>query len=118
MSEKSNPCQSCGACCANFRVSFYWAEADDGGGAIPSQFTEKVNDWTRCMRGTWSNSPRCVALQGEVGPGRDRRDPHRHPDPRHARRRHEGPRHGDDVHRHRHGRRRHHRSAVSQPAAI
>ncbi|MEJ8675616.1 YkgJ family cysteine cluster protein [Chromobacterium amazonense] len=67
MSEKSNPCQSCGACCANFRVSFYWAEADDGGGAIPSQFTEKVNDWTRCMRGTWSNSPRCVALQGEVG---------------------------------------------------
>ncbi|THB82127.1 YkgJ family cysteine cluster protein, partial [Pantoea allii] len=26
MSEISNPCVSCGACCAHFRVSFYWAE--------------------------------------------------------------------------------------------
>ncbi|POZ60116.1 YkgJ family cysteine cluster protein [Chromobacterium alticapitis] len=67
MSEKSNSCLSCGACCATFRVSFYWAEADDGGGAVPSRLTEKVNDWTRCMRGTWAASPRCVALQGEVG---------------------------------------------------
>ncbi|KUM01816.1 YkgJ family cysteine cluster protein [Chromobacterium subtsugae] len=67
MSEKSNPCQSCGACCASFRVSFYWAEADDGGGLVPSHLTEKLNDWTRCMRGTWSASPRCAALQGEVG---------------------------------------------------
>lgn len=67
MSEKSNPCQSCGACCASFRVSFYWAEADDGGGTVPHHLTEKVNDWTRCMRGTWSSAPRCVALQGEVG---------------------------------------------------
>ncbi|HBP8873638.1 TPA: YkgJ family cysteine cluster protein, partial [Escherichia coli] len=24
-----NPCMRCGACCAFFRVSFYWAEADD-----------------------------------------------------------------------------------------
>ncbi|WP_142908916.1 CxxCxxCC domain-containing protein, partial [Klebsiella pneumoniae] len=23
-----NPCMTCGACCAFFRVSFYWAEAD------------------------------------------------------------------------------------------
>ncbi|OZZ73507.1 zinc/iron-chelating domain-containing protein, partial [Klebsiella pneumoniae] len=22
-----NPCMTCGACCAYFRVSFYWAEA-------------------------------------------------------------------------------------------
>ncbi|EMK5322830.1 YkgJ family cysteine cluster protein, partial [Escherichia coli] len=22
-----NPCMTCGACCAFFRVSFYWAEA-------------------------------------------------------------------------------------------
>lgn len=27
-----NPCMTCGACCAYFRVSFYWAEADDAGG--------------------------------------------------------------------------------------
>ena len=24
-----HPCLSCGACCAHFRASFYWAEADD-----------------------------------------------------------------------------------------
>ncbi|MLR39642.1 YkgJ family cysteine cluster protein, partial [Salmonella enterica subsp. enterica] len=23
-----NPCMTCGACCAYFRVSFYWAEGD------------------------------------------------------------------------------------------
>lgn len=31
MSGDGNPCLSCRACCAFFRVSFYWAEADDGG---------------------------------------------------------------------------------------
>nr|WP_294867446.1 YkgJ family cysteine cluster protein [uncultured Pseudogulbenkiania sp.] len=75
MSEKSNPCLRCGACCAAFRVSFYWAEAeaeaeaeaDGGGGPVPLPLTEKINDSRRCMRGTWSDSPRCVALRGEVG---------------------------------------------------
>ncbi|BAK77452.1 protein of unknown function [Pseudogulbenkiania sp. NH8B] len=67
MSEKSNPCLRCGACCAAFRASFYWAEADDGGGPVPLPLTEKINDFRRCMRGTWSDSPRCVALPGEVG---------------------------------------------------
>lgn len=67
MSEKSNPCLRCGACCAAFRVSFYWAEADDGGGPVPLHLTEKINDFRRCMRGTWSDTPRCTALQGEVG---------------------------------------------------
>ncbi|WP_374212354.1 YkgJ family cysteine cluster protein [Thiothrix subterranea] len=23
-----NPCMTCGACCASFRVSFYWGETD------------------------------------------------------------------------------------------
>ena len=26
--ETTNPCQSCGACCAAYRVSFYWAEGE------------------------------------------------------------------------------------------
>ncbi|EKJ0223351.1 YkgJ family cysteine cluster protein, partial [Escherichia coli] len=26
-----NPCMACGACCAFFRVSFYWAKVDDAG---------------------------------------------------------------------------------------
>lgn len=24
-----NPCLDCGICCTHFRISFYWAEADD-----------------------------------------------------------------------------------------
>ncbi|OWY37505.1 zinc/iron-chelating domain-containing protein [Xenophilus sp. AP218F] len=67
MSDQDNPCQSCGACCAHYRVSFYWAEADDGGGATPHQMTEKLDAWSRCMRGTWSSRPRCCALRGEIG---------------------------------------------------
>ena len=47
-----NPCMSCGACCAYFRVSFYWAEADDAGGSVPAQLTEPVTPFLRCMRGT------------------------------------------------------------------
>ncbi|MCP9758775.1 YkgJ family cysteine cluster protein [Aquitalea sp. S1-19] len=60
-------CQSCGACCASFRVSFYWAEASDGGGTVPAELTEELDPWRRCMRGTWSDLPLCAALQGEVG---------------------------------------------------
>ncbi|EFL0022701.1 YkgJ family cysteine cluster protein [Escherichia coli] len=43
-----NPCMTCGACCAFFRVSFYWAEADDAGG-------------------TNQKNPRCIALAGTPG---------------------------------------------------
>ncbi|MCH8500916.1 MAG: YkgJ family cysteine cluster protein [Aliidiomarina sp.] len=63
-----NPCVTCGACCANFRVSFYWAEGNDApGGYVPAELTEQVNAFYRCMRGTNSGSPSCVALQGEIG---------------------------------------------------
>ncbi|MDQ8024230.1 MAG: YkgJ family cysteine cluster protein [Moraxellaceae bacterium] len=62
-----NPCISCGACCARFRVSFYWGEADDApGGIVPAALTEQLTPLRRAMRGT--NPPqRCVALQGELG---------------------------------------------------
>ncbi|MDX5626825.1 MULTISPECIES: YkgJ family cysteine cluster protein [unclassified Brenneria] len=62
-----NACMHCGACCAYFRVSFYWAEADDGGGAVPVLLTEPVTPFLRCMQGTNSKTPRCVALKGEIG---------------------------------------------------
>ena len=66
MSE--NPCVSCGACCAHFRVSFYWGEADEApGGIVPSALTERVNSHMSCMKGTQDRPPRCVALSGEVG---------------------------------------------------
>ncbi|ENO4720751.1 YkgJ family cysteine cluster protein, partial [Escherichia coli] len=38
-----NPCMTCGACCAFFRVSFYWAEADDAGGNVPVSLTEQIS---------------------------------------------------------------------------
>lgn len=62
-----NPCMTCGACCAYFRVSFYWSEADDGGGPVPAELTEPVAPLLRCMRGTNQKACRCAALEGEVG---------------------------------------------------
>jgi Fe-S-cluster containining protein len=70
MSEMSevNVCQPCGACCAHFRVSFYWAEADDTpGGFVPAQLTEQLTPHLRCMQGTSQKAPRCTTLDGEVG---------------------------------------------------
>lgn len=67
MSAEINPCVSCGACCAYFRVSFYWAEAKAGGGTVPNAITEQVTPFISCMAGTNRKSPHCTALQGEVG---------------------------------------------------
>lgn len=61
-------CQRCGACCAVFRVSFYWAEADDApGGTVPAALTRQVSPQLRCMAGTEVAPVRCIALQGDVG---------------------------------------------------
>lgn len=66
--EAVNPCITCGACCAYYRASFYWAEAGaDSGGNVPVELTEKLNDFRRVMRGTNQKTPRCVALLGEIG---------------------------------------------------
>lgn len=62
-----HPCLSCGACCATFRVSFYWAEGDDGGGTVPAELTEPLTPFLRAMRGTNEVVPRCVSLEGQVG---------------------------------------------------
>lgn len=62
-----NPCMTCGACCAYFRVSFYWAEADDAGGSVPATMTEPLSPFLRCMSGTNQKHVRCDALRGEIG---------------------------------------------------
>lgn len=71
MENASSPnwdCQDCGACCATYRVSFYWAEADDApGGTVPVALTQQVSPALRCMVGTGVKPPRCVALAGEIG---------------------------------------------------
>ncbi len=63
-----HPCLRCGACCAFFRASFYWAEADDvSPGGVPVKMTRKLNDFRRSMLGMDGGNPRCIALQGEIG---------------------------------------------------
>lgn len=63
----ASDCIICGACCASFRVSFYWGETDllqvDG---VPETFTEKLNHHRVAMRGTNQKNPRCHCLQGEL----------------------------------------------------
>jgi hypothetical protein len=63
-----NPCLSCGACCAHFKVTLYWAEADDATPeGVPVDWTEPAYDLFRAMRGTQDVPPRCAALNGDVG---------------------------------------------------
>lgn len=63
----TNPCLECGACCATFRISFYWAEATERG--LPPALVEALPPWYGCMAGTNQAQPHCMALQGEVGGG-------------------------------------------------
>lgn len=58
-------CQQCGACCAHFRVSFYWAEAQALG--LPDESTRQLGKLLACLAGTDQPQPRCHLLQGEVG---------------------------------------------------
>ena len=65
---ETNPCMDCGACCACFRASFYWGEADDcPPGGVPVGMTADLTDFRRVMRGTDQKEPRCIALMGTVG---------------------------------------------------
>ncbi|MFI4939666.1 MAG: YkgJ family cysteine cluster protein [Burkholderiales bacterium] len=66
--DDANPCLSCGACCAHFRVSFYFGElAGQPGGWVPVELTAKVNDFYAAMKDAESCKGRCVALRGEIG---------------------------------------------------
>ncbi|OZI40947.1 zinc/iron-chelating domain-containing protein [Bordetella genomosp. 1] len=63
-----NPCLSCGACCAHFRVSFYCGEiAGDDGGLVPPELVTQIGPLRACMRGTEQGGGRCVSLRGELG---------------------------------------------------
>lgn len=64
----SQICQACGACCAHFRVSFYWGETDiHATGRIPESLTVPVSPHLVAMRGTEARPVRCIALTGEIG---------------------------------------------------
>lgn len=63
---EQNPCLLCGACCASYRASFYWAEADDTtDGGVPVGMTDRVSAFRRAMRR--DQDGRCVALRGTPG---------------------------------------------------
>lgn len=63
-----NPCLECGACCAFYRASFYWAECDDvRENGVPAGYTEQLTPFRVVMKGTNSCSPRCLALKGVIG---------------------------------------------------
>jgi len=60
-------CQTCGACCASFRVDFSVSELLENGGAVPDGLADVINDHTARLRGTDYASPRCAALSGKIG---------------------------------------------------
>lgn len=62
-----NPCITCGACCASFRVDFARDELQSEGGHVPDGLAVEVTDATCRMRGTDHARPRCSALVGTVG---------------------------------------------------
>lgn len=69
-SPKKHPCLTCGACCASFRVAFYWREAEskDCKNAVPADSFEDLDGMSRCMKGTNDkHHPKCVALTGTIG---------------------------------------------------
>ncbi|MCD9569332.1 YkgJ family cysteine cluster protein [Pseudomonas protegens] len=68
MSEAS-PCLNCGACCSYFRVSFFWGECASSGGTVPDELVLSISPSRVAMLGTDCKSPRCIALEGEVGQG-------------------------------------------------
>lgn len=62
MEGKPNPCVGCGACCAHFRVQFYWREQ------VPDGLFEDLTVMHRCMLGTSAkHRPKCAALTGRIG---------------------------------------------------
>jgi Fe-S-cluster containining protein len=64
----THPCLSCGACCAHFRISLHWSEADAAlGGTVPSELTEPYGRHQRAMLGTGTVPVRCIALEGDIG---------------------------------------------------
>lgn len=64
----SQHCIECGACCASFRVSFYWGEATaHEHGTVPLELTTPISPHHVCMKGTEQKPVSCIALEGEVG---------------------------------------------------
>ena len=62
----TDPCLSCGACCASFRVDFAVQELEGCGGRVPAGLAEPITEQLCRMRGSDYRSPRCAALTGKL----------------------------------------------------
>jgi Fe-S-cluster containining protein len=63
-----HPCQTCGACCAAYRVAFHWSEAaPELGGVTPPELTVPLDPHRLAIAGTLAEPIRCVGLRGAVG---------------------------------------------------
>ena len=60
-------CQTCGACCASFRVDFSIMESEAEGGSVPRGLAEPITASTCRLRCTDHSPPRCAALTGRIG---------------------------------------------------
>jgi Fe-S-cluster containining protein len=67
MADAGNPCLTCGACCASFRVDFATEELQSQGGCVPDGLAVDLLPGLMRMRGTDHVRPRCAALVGTVG---------------------------------------------------
>ena len=63
---KKHLCQSCGACCAFFRVSFHWTETSAASHGVPANLTMTQSAYMNAMSGTEKTISRCTALKGTV----------------------------------------------------
>jgi len=66
--RRDNPCRSCGACCATYRITLPRCERDTHpGGLVPSGHTQDYTPTTACMRENPDHPGRCIALEGTIG---------------------------------------------------
>lgn len=64
---KTHPCQTCGACCAFFQVSFHWSESLIESYSVPLALTVQVSPHLNAMTGTTLKNPRCTSFKGVIG---------------------------------------------------
>lgn len=62
-------CETCGACCAAYRVDFHPSElaVGENGRGVPHTMAIQLTPKLVRMQGTDATAPRCVALSGEIG---------------------------------------------------
>lgn|SRR5574343_271635 len=69
VTSSGSVCESCGACCASYRVDFHPSELASrvGGAGVPVAMVIPLTPKLMRMKGTDDAAPRCVALRGEIG---------------------------------------------------